>query len=753
MTSQIQADVNVTPHQDVLKETIDVKLPSESMNTFSDKFRTDMVLSQSAKSTVKVTDSATGDPTTERYTIASVNPTDFYLTKIVRETDLRFKVTGLKTKQDHTQMINAVKGNTEGTYTFTVKPADGGDADKKTIVQSHVSGEIAGNPNPFTCPVWGVATDACNACVSKSSVNMGENSYSVDYSAKTEVIYDIEARRINKKVVFDEYNGILIPDKLMTKQYVVPVDKVNHEWTGPEVTTANAKITLTRSAVMTESLLAKYSEVDQDKNNSLNSNSRGKLMRKPNKTNPKYIFRKGIASPKRTFNTATRQWDMSADAANNVLYTFKAYNEEWPSDLADCQNLFDNGTLTFYEIAWFTDMVRPVYTATKTSDAEAPLALTYDFISEPKGQTLEIEILLEKVRSPVYNPILKYEGVSSWARTGKFSLELSLEARRKLWESIFDFSNSPSLKVEHDMNNSSIYLYQSTNKQLSALVQNKITIPFRHPNNMQQIPKEVLDIENPGVVEYNISQKYTHLPNDVLIFTDRAGSQIESIEITLGNGANVMTGTVMSDLLVASREKFDTFTEKDMTGYSVRWNKSNNKVGSWGRGDVLLLRMGEDIPLNDEYLLPNVSGINVNIDFKVRVKPHSLGETGNKAVTLHFINYYNSFYTIENSACGITSNLYKQSDIIKAYSKIEEQIKSNELYVNTSSFFGGGLSQILSKLKHVIPRIYKSAKIAKEIHDDMREPTKEMKRHVQEYNRNHVRPNMHRIRDLVDDFN
>lgn len=755
MTSEIQANVNVTSKQDELKETVVVKLPAESMNTFSNKFHTDLVLCQSAKSTVKITDSAIGDPSLERYTIASVNPTNFYLTKIVRETDLKYKVVGLKTLQDHTQTINAIRGDEQIVYTFTVKADGAADATKKTLVQSHASGEVAGNPNPLSCPVWGVATDACNAAVSKSSVNMGENSYSVDYASSTEVIYDIEARKINRKVVEDEYNGILIPDKLMTKQYVIPMDKVNHQWEGPTVTTANAKIVLRGDSVQTSSLLPTYAQVDQDRNNSLNSSNRGKLMRKPNSVNPRYKFKKGIATPMRTYTTATKTWDLNA--ADTTLFAFKVNGEYWPSDLANCQTLYDTGALSFYEIAYFTNMIRPIYTATRTAPADAgqpTTAMTYDFISEPEGQTLEVEILFEKTRSPVYNPILKYENVSSWAKTGKFILELTMDAsRRKLWSSIFDFSNSPNMSITAEFNNSSIYLYQSTNNQLSSLVQDKITIPFRYPSLIQRLPKEVEDIQNAGTIEFLFNQKYTHIPNEVLFFTDRPGSEIESVEVKMQHGSNVLTGALVSDLLVATREKFESFEEEDMNGYGIGWNRSNNSVGSWGRGHVLCLRMGEDIPLSDEFLVPNVAGVNVNVEFIIKVKPNSLGETGRKTVSMHFINYYNSFYTIENSVCGIASNIYYQSDITKAYRQIEDKIKTNELYVNTNSFFGSGLSHILNKLKHVIPKIYRSAKVAKEIHDDIKEPTKEIKKQVQDYTRNHIKPNAARIRDLMDDFN
>lgn len=738
----MQSEVNINVAPDELKETIVAKLPSENMNTYSNKFHTDMILSQSAKSTVRVTDSASGDDTLERYSINSINPTDFYLTKIVRETNMSYKVVALKTKQDYTQFVNSISTSPAINYTFTVAPEDT-PATITTVPKSNTSSEIAGNPNPFTGPVFGVATDACNAGVSKSSVNMGENSYSVDYASNTEVIYDIEARRLNKNICYNDYNGILIPDKMMTKQYIIPCDKVNTEWTAPTASDAAAKITSRRSLFKTNSLLAKYSELDQDKTNSLNSNQRGKLMRKPNKSNQKYKFNKGLSTQSRTFDPVTREWNLTA-TNTQTLDSFKVGNEYFPSDLPKCQELYDTKALPFYDIVWFTDSIRPVYAATKAADPSTDMTLA--FVSEPSGQTLEIEINLDEVKSPVYNPILKYETISSWARTGKFILELTLEPnRRQLWSSQFDLSNSPNLKVTTSFKKSSILLYQSTNKQLSSYVQPKISIPFRYPGLIQRQPFKVSEIEKQDIIEYRFVQKYTQLPNDVLFFLDRAGGKIIDYQVILQHGSNVLTGAQMSDLLAVTREKFESFTEEDMTGYNVSWNKSNNNIGSWSRGDVLYLRMGEDIPLQDEFLLPNVANINLNVEYVISIKPNSLGETGEKIVSMHFINYFNSFYTIENSTCGIASNIYTQDDIVKAYTKIKGQISTNELYVNTNSFFGSGLSQIWAKLKHVIPKLYRTGKLGKEIHDDMKEPTQEMKKHV--------KTNVTKIRDLMEDFN
>lgn len=630
-------------------------------------------------------------------------------------------------------------GNITIDFTFeTVQPMDtfnsaniGKGSNSTKIPSGFAFDDGFGNSNPvlFAC----FNSDPLNKLNSDCSVKMGNGGEAVAYGANLSSNQKAILNRIKYGPENYDDEHLMIPDNAISYNYFIPRDGVD---------LAKACITVDQPCPTFLLNTANTSQgIDMNPDNVF-STIYGRNRHFKDFT---WTFSKTIASPNFQLNATNDKWVQTA--ATTALFTVWINEKPYPTPFANLQAIV-SGTTEAKGTAIFAFFQKYLYYPIATYDYwELDVA---DRSIEPAGQQIKISISIANPESPLHNPILHSQAVTSYSNTDR--LEININSYRPNFlvklppMSTYVMVSTPQVTL------SSPYLtFNQYNIPITILpsVAKTTTLPYYHIDSFRT--SFTIDYNNPVKEFTSASAALNVLPEYAIIdlnrtvatgteykYPDEMRMNITGLIVDFdGNGTSMTNITARQLYEMTKRNLVKDYSLKDWKGRymkAVTYNFAQNNQtctnqnlygGSvWvpGNGSFLVLRYGVDIPT------PNTTagvamGTTANVKYTLTtdgILPGGLNSSAGGNIELEVMHLYPSEYRISTQLTEATRALFSNSDYTEALQLFNAKATRGKLYINADKIRGGGIfssikNAVSSVLPKVLPAIQKGVEIYKQV--------------------------------------
>lgn len=570
------------------------------------------------------------------------------------------------------------------------------------------------NANPYNNPLLRFVCDPLNSMIDSINITIGQTNTSIS-CAYTPDLVNVIRKMSNPDIVYNYYQGLLAPETF-NHNYKVNCSS-DDLIMGYKITESGGQ-----NIANTESYAFLSGVCDVDDLNTVLGYDRRNIF-----TNAEYKFEKTLASQNYKWDTTDpgKHKFVNDGAPSTVLYTIKLGEYFYPTNVSNWSDyLNDTANLGYAALLYYTDKRGLI----GVGDTATPVNYTY--IYEPPGQTMNIQIILKDLRSPVLHPLLDDLPVNSFSNCKEMKMIITLHAELydRLCYNIYKPGVGESLgkaTLTIDSQSQKLRYHQIDLGPLARAIKPTISLPYFVYNNTrvtQTIDQRQLQMavgngtytgfdKKEFEATIDISNK---IPKYLLLYMSSKYSvpyRITRLDVSIGGGANIMLQTI-DQLIDASRDNGLRLRPQDQfNDWHVLTSFKHSKKIQSQTGTPLLLQFGTNIPLpaTEVAMAPLMSGSNVNISYKVTVEfdfPYSdmqvreelvTGGTKQNIVTMNFTHITEGMVNIHDDVADQDMELITKEEYVEGVKAIADSSNDNDLSMNKAEIISGGTGRINSR--------------------------------------------------------